>query len=184
MKIKRSTFLLATMFAATCANGATTLVSSTFESGLDSWQVSTQAGHYVHNVTNQPADTNNYAAGGTGAVRINGASRTLTIPAPLALATGGYTSVTVSFDDQFFNGSSSRRAQLQYSSDGGTSWFILGGWDTSESPNGLNNSTRTASATLTPGPSNFLSRTGSWHGNANGQTPTGDFQKLKNHCAA
>ncbi len=150
------------------ANASTILVSSDFESGLAGWTLGGGASHYIHNTLNQPAPDpgHNYASGGTGAARLPGNNSTITLATTLNLT--GYTELTISLSDQFFNGSTTRRAFVQYSGDNGANWVFLGNWDTSES--GGNETIRNSSITLTPGSATPTVRTGNWHNTASQYT--------------
>lgn len=135
-----------------------TLVDESFETGLGSWATSGGTRPYYFDTTNQPPNTHNYATLGNGAVDLPGNNSLLTIPSVLALASGGFTDISISFGNQFYSGSTTRRARVEYSDDGGTNWVSLGTWDSGE--NGGNEIIRNVVVTLTPG--SGTTRTGSW----------------------
>ncbi len=135
------------------AQAATIFATETYESGLGIWTANAvgSTGLYEQNVSLQPASTtHNYSsAGGTHGASLgkSGGSITSTIT---DLSSGGVAeSLTVNFDFQLINGSSTRRGQIQYSNDGGASWFGLARIQTGS---GISNSTEySGSVTITEG---------------------------------
>ncbi len=98
------------------ANAATTLISSDFEGSLGDWTAS--AGTSLYTYGGLP--DHNYASGGTGAANLPKSGGTLTLTDALLLDTQGYTSITIGFDYQWMNGTSTRRLNIEYAADGVT----------------------------------------------------------------
>jgi hypothetical protein len=69
----------------------------------------------------------NYATSGGNALFLDGGGGTggFVLSSALPLDTQEYTSLTISFNWYFIQGSSTRKAQLDYSSDGGSNWQEL-----------------------------------------------------------
>ena len=105
--------ILGLLFTAGNARAATTLINDDFETGtLENWiPTAGGAGLYTY------VSGTNYATSGTYALDVKKNSQaTLTNPLPLDLL--DFTSVTISFNDKWVNGSSTRRLYTRYSADG------------------------------------------------------------------
>ena len=103
-------------FLALCvakASAATTLVSSGFEGSIGAWSTST-ASLYTF------ASGTNFASTGNGAADLPKSGGTITLTDPLPLASQGYTSVTLSFNYVWLNGSTTRFLDIFYAADGAT----------------------------------------------------------------
>lgn len=102
------------IFGASCFSGysATTLVSSDFEGSLGAWSTSTGASLYTYTTGS------NYASTGNGAANLPKASGTITLTNPLLLDTQLYTTVTLSFNYEWLNGTTTRFLNIDYAADG------------------------------------------------------------------
>ena len=122
---------LALLSAPDSARAATILIDDDFESGtLESWTPSgSDAGLYQNGdvVSNMGAADAliDYAPNGEYSLWDGRGSAYLELTNPLPLDTQGYTSVTISFNHNFRNGSSTRRLRTYYADDGST-WQELG----------------------------------------------------------
>lgn len=114
------------------SDGAVIVPFNDFETNTTSWTLAggAKSGHYFFTdpvSALQPTNnlTTNFAAGGTGSVRLNQSGGTMTTGLlPLGGGQGSET-ITVSLSVMFNNSSTTRRAFVEYSNDGGTSWFRL-----------------------------------------------------------
>jgi len=109
---KTACIILAAALGIISANGATTLVSSDFETGLGAWTTSTGASLYTF------SSGHNYASGGNGAANLPKSGGTITLTDGLPLATQDYTSITISFDYQRQNATTTRFLVVEYAADG------------------------------------------------------------------
>ncbi len=106
--------LCSSLLLAGYSNAATVLVSDNFETSLGSWSTSGGATLYTYSGTGH-----NYASGGSGAANLPkaGGAITLTNALPL-LDTATDDFVTISFDWQRLNATTTRFLNLEYAADG------------------------------------------------------------------
>lgn len=130
--MKAQTFItsaiLGLAIATPLANAAVIIQLNNFESNITPWTATgTSTGQYIATTTLQPAGapTTNFAPNGSGAVRLGQSGGTIT-SGTLALAGGGTSeSITISFGLLFYNGSTTRRGNVEFSNDNGSTWFRL-----------------------------------------------------------
>ena len=155
-----SAAFISTILACGGVDAATILLSDDFETNLGNWSANGANATYYSYSTGT-----NYASTGNGAARISGPGGAelgpsyIQLTSALAVSSGGYTDLTISFNDKFQNGSTTRRPSVSYSVDGGSNWVFLGSWDSGES--GADNVLRSSSIALTPGSAPVF--TGSWN---------------------
>ena len=131
---KTLTLLTTSILALVTAGSAATitLTSDSFESSLGNWETVAFGPNpndvTQYSYTGSPAV--NYATTGNGAALVIGRSDAMILSATLDLSQ--FDDITISFDVKFIQGSTTRRGELSYSDNGGTSWTSLGQWDTSE----------------------------------------------------
>ncbi len=125
-----------------------------FESGLGSWTPSgnAQTGLYIHTVQLQPTDdtTTNFAAGGSQAASIGKSTGVLTSSVVDLSGGGASESLTIDLGFVWHNGSTTRRAFIDFSPDGGTTWFQMARMQTG-SGGVVNKVASTGSVTITEG---------------------------------
>lgn len=100
-----------------------------FESALSPWVANSIAstGRYIHTTQHQPADdtTKNFSSAGNGAASLGKAGGEIVSPV-LDLSTGGTSeNLTLSLSFVMHNGSTTRRSFIDYSRDGGATWFTI-----------------------------------------------------------
>ncbi len=161
---------IACLFAAVASlSAATVLVSDDFESGFGNWSADgLRATHYTY----AGVPDTNYASNGNGAIVLTGPAGSdlgpsyMELTSSLALVSGGFTDVTISFNDIFESGSSTRKPNVEYSVDGGANWILLGEWDVVDNgPGGVagvNGDMRSSSIALTPGSAPVFSEPSAW----------------------
>ncbi len=115
MKIKSLLLpVIALCVTAASSHAATTLVNSTFEGSLGAWSTSGSASLFTF------SSGSNFASTGNGAANLPKAGGTITLTDALPLNTQAYTSVTIGFNYEWLNGSTTRKLEIQYAADGST----------------------------------------------------------------
>lgn len=115
MKTIASSIILAAALVGIPCHAATTLVSSDFEGSLGAWTASTGASLYTYG-----GSGNNFASSGDGAANLPKSGGTITLTNALPLASQAYTSVTISFQYEWLNGTTTRFLEILYAADGAT----------------------------------------------------------------
>ncbi len=115
MKIKHLLLpVIALYMTAASSHAATILVSSTFEGSLGAWTASGGASLYTF------SSGSNFASTGNGAANLPKSGGTITLTDALPLNTQLYTSVTIGFNYEWLNGTTTRFLEIQYAADGST----------------------------------------------------------------
>ena len=145
--------------------GATSIPLNDFETALDPWVPNSVAttGLYIHQTQLQPADdtATNFAAAGSRAASLGKSGGAIVSPA-LDLSGGGDTeSLTVDLDFVWHNGSTTRRAFVEYSNDGGTNWFTVAMMQIGAASAGSNKTAYSGTVTIKEGTS-AVTRTGNF----------------------
>lgn len=153
----------ASLFALGSTNAATIFALNDFESGLGVWTANSvsSTGLYIHQTQLQPADdtTTNFAAGGSRAASLGKGGGTIT--SSLVNLSGGGASETLTIDLDFVwhNGTSTRRAYVEFSADNGTSWYTIAMMQIGAAGASTNKVAYSGAVTLTEGTSS-VTRTG------------------------
>lgn len=146
MKTLNKTILAIAVAMGSCvsANAVTILIDNDFEGSLEDWSATGGTSYYTYGVL----PDHNYASGGTGAANLPKSGGGLTLTSGLPLDTQAYTSITISFDYQWMNGTTTRRLNVEYAADGST-FTVLGRLTSGNS--GGNESIASGSVTLLEG---------------------------------
>jgi hypothetical protein len=162
-------------FETAVVTAPTGIATAGFESSLSPWVPNAIAstGRYNHLTLLQPADdtTKNFASIGNGAASLGKAGGEIVSPA-LDLSGGGTTeNLTLSVSFVLHNGSSTRRAFIDYSRDGGANWFTIAMMQIGAAGAGSNKTIYSGTVRIAEG-SSAVTRTGNLDAvNLTGHTP-------------
>lgn len=164
--MKKKTLLTTAIISSFCGmvttDAATVIALNGFETNLNGWTASgASSGRYVHQTLLQPADdtTTNFASTDNGAASIGKAGGRLTSTVVDLSGGGSSETITINLNFMWHNGTSTRRAFVDYSNDGGTSWFSLAMMQIGSAGAAANKTSYTGSVTITEG-SSSVTRTG------------------------